>query len=229
MIAIVDYGMGNLRSVLNALAAAGGQGFIARDPKDLAAAAGIILPGVGAFGSGMANLRRGGFLPALEREVMRDGKPLLGLCLGMQLLADRSTEHGHFAGLGWIAGEVELLPSGGDGTVVRVPHVGWNDVQFRGAGALFHGMGDGATFYFVHSYVLRPASQALVTGVCAYGNDFAASVQYGNLHAVQFHPEKSHRAGQAVLRNFVKIVTESHAEEATHTGAPTAKRPAGPQ
>ncbi|MCB1182656.1 imidazole glycerol phosphate synthase subunit HisH [bacterium] len=203
-IAIVDAGLGNLRSVANAVAALGAAPAIVRSPHDLAAADAIILPGVGAFGDGMRRLRAGGWVPALEQAVLGEGKPFLGICLGMQLLASRGTEHGDHAGLGWLDGTVTRLP-GGD-PAVRVPHVGWNDVEIAGDGGMYAGCGPAPDFYFVHSYRFEPADPAVVTGWCTHGVRFAASVARGNIRAVQFHPEKSQGAGMAVLRNFLPAV-----------------------
>jgi imidazole glycerol-phosphate synthase subunit HisH len=197
---VIDYSMGNLRSVANALRAEGAQPVVSRDPDDLAQAAKIVLPGVGAFGDGMRNLREGGWIEPLEREVLEHGKAFLGLCVGMQLLASRGTEHGEHAGLGWIEGTVDRLPS----DHVRVPHIGWNDVEIRNGSLLYTGLEGSATFYFVHSYALIPREENIVTGSCSYGMEFAASVELGNIHATQYHPEKSQGAGLAVIRNFLE-------------------------
>jgi glutamine amidotransferase len=203
---IVDYGMGNLRSVANAFAAAGCEATISRDPADLRRARRIVLPGVGAFGDGMANLRTAGWIDALDAAVRGKGTPFIGLCLGMQLLAATGTEHGHHEGLGWIPGAVVRLPSGDPS--IRIPHIGWNDVRLTKRDGLFAGLGDGATFYFVHSYAFDVRDGALVSGVCTHGVDFAASLEAGNVFATQFHPEKSQRAGLQVLRNFLRITAE---------------------
>lgn len=204
MIAIVDYGMGNLRSVLNAFRAAGGEARIAEAPADLTDADAVVLPGVGAFADGMRTLRARGFLPALEDSVRGQGKPFLGLCLGMQLMARRGTEHGDQAGLGWIDAVVERLPSSLEGAELRVPHIGWNDVTFSRTSGLYQDLGASQSFYFVHSYVVTGAPSAIVSGETVYGVPFAASIEVDNLFATQFHPEKSHKAGQAVLRNFLR-------------------------
>jgi len=200
--AIVDLGMGNLRSVGNAVQALGHEVVVANRPKMLEAADRIILPGVGAFGEGMRSLQDGGWAEVLEREVRARGKPFLGLCLGMQLMASTGTEHGIHEGLGWVEGAVErLAPAQG----LRVPHIGWNDVRFVLTQGLYAGMGEQATFYFVHSYVLRPADDRIVSGVCSHSSDFAASIERDNLFATQFHPEKSQKAGLAVLKRFLEI------------------------
>ncbi|HEX7900449.1 MAG TPA: imidazole glycerol phosphate synthase subunit HisH [Planctomycetota bacterium] len=200
--AILDYGMGNLRSVANACEALGSPARVARRPEELRDADRIILPGVGAFGDAMANLRSGGWIAALEEEVRGRGKPFLGLCLGMQLLATTGTEFGRHAGLGWIPGVAERLEPAD--ASLRVPHMGWNRVLAEKRDGLLAGVGEGADFYFVHSYVLRPDDPSVVTGRCVYGAAFAAVVERGNIQATQFHPEKSQKAGLTVLGNFLR-------------------------
>jgi glutamine amidotransferase len=201
---IVNYGMGNLRSVANALASLGCDTVISDNPRDAAAAAALVLPGVGAFGDGMDNLRSAGWIEALDCEVRQNRKPILGLCLGMQLLATQGTEHGKHQGLNWISGIAEKIPV--NGSALRVPHIGWNDVEVKKSGGLYAGLASSPVFYFVHSYVLRPDDPDVISGVCEYGGEFAASVEAGNIYATQFHPEKSQRAGLHVLRRFVEIV-----------------------
>jgi len=201
-VAIIDYRMGNIRSVANAVEALGYESLVAAEPRHLVGASHLILPGVGAFGDGMRNLRAGGWVDALDEEVRRKGKPFLGICLGMQFLATTSTEHGTHAGLGWIPGEVRPLPAGDPR--FRVPHIGWDDVRPTRREGLFAGLGETEVFYFVHSYALAPDDSSLVSGACEYGVRFAAGVEIDNIWAVQFHPEKSQRAGLAVLRNFLE-------------------------
>jgi glutamine amidotransferase len=200
--AIINYGLGNLRSIANAVQAVGHQAIIATDPSMLDTADKLILPGVGAFADGIRGLKDGGWIKRLERDVRGSGKPLLGLCLGMQLLATTGTEHGTHQGLGWISGTVERLPASNG---IRVPHIGWNDVRFTRASALYDARAESAVFYFVHSYVLLPDDPAVVTGVTAYGRDFAASIEIDNIYATQFHPEKSQHAGLAVLKRFMEL------------------------
>jgi imidazole glycerol-phosphate synthase subunit HisH len=200
-IGIVDYGMGNLTSVLNAFVALGADAAILRKPEEADGADRLVLPGVGAFGDGMANLKRAGWIDVLEREVRGRGKPFLGICLGMQLLATEGTEHGVHGGLNWIPGRVERLEPGD--ASLRVPHIGWNDVRFEKKDGLYAGLGDSGVFYFVHSFALKPNDPSAISGLCAYGVEFAASVEVGNIAATQFHPEKSQKAGLRVLRNFV--------------------------
>lgn len=201
-ITIVNYGMGNLRSVINAFEVLGGGVRVIDNPADLADAHRIVLPGVGAFGDGMANLRSRGWVPALEEEVRGKGKPFLGLCLGMQLLASQGTEHGTHDGLGWIAGKVDRLrPSVAH---CRVPHIGWNEVRVAKADGLYRGLPERPVFYFVHSYAFVPEDDAVVSGWAEHGGEFAASLERGNIMATQYHPEKSQKHGLALLRNFME-------------------------
>jgi glutamine amidotransferase len=199
MIAIIDYGMGNLKSVFNAFRLLGYAVTVVDRPEGLREAKGIVLPGVGAFGDGMRNLHERGFVTELEKEVIVGGKPFLGLCLGLQLLGSKGFEHGETPGLGWIPGVVDRLPVPAP---LRVPHIGWNDVRFLKKVGLFQGSGDSQAYYFVHSFALLPDDPGVVSGVCDYGIEFVASVERDNISATQFHPEKSHKAGLVVLRNW---------------------------
>lgn len=208
-IALIDAGMGNLRSVMNAFEAIGRPASLARSSEDLAEATHVVLPGVGAFGEGIAKLRAGGWPDALKREVLEGGKPFLGICLGMQLLATLGTEHGEHAGLGWVEGTVRRLKA--DQAGLRVPHIGWNTVKFERTDGLFAGLGAAQDFYFVHSYVLEPADASVIAGTTDHGGPFVSAVARGNVHAVQFHPEKSHRAGLAVLKNFASLAVHADA------------------
>lgn len=203
-IGIIDYGMGNLLSVKNALEAVGAVVRLATRGEDLADVHGIVLPGVGAFGSGMKGLRERGFLDALEREVREHRKPMLGICLGMQLLATSGNEGGEHRGLCWVDATVARLDVGSD---LRVPHIGWNDVQ--GRGALFSGIPERASFYFVHSFHLVPESLTAVAGTTEYGVEFVSAIEHENIYGVQFHPEKSHKHGLELLKNFVNVVRRS--------------------
>ncbi len=198
---IIDYGMGNLRSVRNAFEFIGADVVIVERGEDLAEVGAVVLPGVGAFGRGMEGLRSRGFVEALERHVRQDGKPMLGICLGMQLFAKTGLELGEHEGLGWVDAVVERLPSA-EG--LRIPHIGWNDVH--GEGPLFAGMGHPSAFYFVHSFHVAPAHDGpFVSGRTEHGARFVSAVSMGNVHGVQFHPEKSHRCGIQLLRNFVAL------------------------
>ena len=196
-IAIVDYGMGNRRSVEKALAHVGAAAVITRDHAEIAAADGIVLPGVGAFPEAMRNLVALG-LDGLLRERAAAGVPLLGICLGMQVLFETSTEHGGATGLGLLPGDVTYLDTHGQ----RLPHIGWNLVTFTRPSRLTEGLGAAAAFYHVHSLVCRPADAGDVVGTGSYGESFVSMVERGNVHGAQFHPEKSSRDGLAVMRNF---------------------------
>ncbi len=200
-VVIVDAGMGNIRSIENAFGALGYAVDVATSPRGLVPATHVVLPGVGAFGDGMAALEAGGWVPALEDAVLGRGVPFLGICLGMQLLAAWGTEHGERPGLGWVKGTVERLP---DGNGVRVPHIGWNDVETNAPCPLLDDRG--GVFYFVHSYALANDTPDAVAST-EHGRRFAAVVQRGNVFGVQFHPEKSHRAGLGVLRAFAAIAS----------------------
>ena len=198
MIAIVDYGMGNRRSVEKALEHVGARPLLTADHAALRAADGIVVPGVGAFPEAMRRFRGAGF-DELVRERAHAGVPVLGLCLGMQLLFDSSAEHEGAAGLGLLPGEVTPLRA------PRVPHIGWNLVTFERHGALTEGLGGAAAFYHVHSLACRPADEADVVGRGEYGERFVSIVERGNVMGVQFHPEKSSRDGLALLRNFARV------------------------
>lgn len=200
-VAIINYGMGNLRSVMNAFHWLGQDTYVAIKPGDLRDADSVVLPGVGAFGDAMKNLDDAGWTESLHREVITGGKPFLGICLGMQILASTGTEHGCHKGLGWIPGRVLRLQS--ENSNLRVPHIGWNDVNLKKKDGLYQGLGDRQSFYFVHSYAMMPEDQETISGTCEYGPEFVASVEKDNIFAIQFHPEKSHKAGLAVLKNFI--------------------------
>jgi glutamine amidotransferase len=202
LIGIVDYGMGNVRSVRDALEHLGEEVEITADPTRLAAADRLVLPGVGAFGDAMANLEARGLPAILDVEVFQKRKPLLGICLGLQLLAESSCEHGEHRGLGWINGAVVRFDGG---TSLKVPHMGWNDLERTADHPLFHGLEDGQLcFYFVHSYYLACRDSDAVVATCNYGTPFAAMVARGNIAATQFHPEKSQDSGIHILKNFAR-------------------------
>jgi imidazole glycerol-phosphate synthase subunit HisH len=195
---VVDYGMGNRRSVEKALEHVGARATITSDHGEIADAERIVLPGVGAFPRAMRNLRDLG-LEDLLRERAGAGVPLLGVCLGMQLLFDSSDEHEGAAGLGLLPGTVTRLRAPG----LKVPHIGWNTVTFSRPSALTEGLGDAAAFYHVHTYACRPQLPADVVGCGEYGERFVSIVERGNVMGAQFHPEKSSLDGLALLRNFV--------------------------
>jgi len=193
--------MGNLLSVANALELVGATVRVCRNADDLIECDRFILPGVGAFGDGIAGLRRTGMIPALEQHVCNEGRPLLGICLGMQVLARTSCEGGQHKGLGWIPAEVvPLKPSDPQ---LRVPHMGWNDIVIRDAAHLFKGLAQYPEFYFIHSYHLKCDSESVVPAECDYGGRFACAVAKDNIVATQFHPEKSQYSGLKVLSNFL--------------------------
>jgi glutamine amidotransferase len=200
MIVIIDYGVGNLRSVQNSFAAAGFTTVISGDPRDLEAADGLVLPGVGAFGQAVESLRESGLERTIKSRVAK-GVPLLGICLGLQLLFDRSGEMGDHGGLGLIGGDVVLF----DGDV-KVPQVGWNQLEIKREHPLLDGIKDGDYFYFVHSYYVRPADQSVILATADYGTEFTAVVQHGNIFGIQFHPEKSSRLGLKILANYGRLV-----------------------
>ena len=194
--------MGNVGSVAGALKRLGSNCQISNKKEDIAQADGLILPGVGAFGAAMRNLVRLNLIDLLNEEVIGRKKPFLGICLGMQLIANDSIEQGFNKGLGWIDGHVLEMEARNN---YRVPHVGWNDISFTGKNLLFNRLDPEAHFYFDHSYYLK-CHEDLVIAKCNYGCDYVAAVQKGNIFAVQFHPEKSQRNGLKMLRNFLNVV-----------------------
>jgi glutamine amidotransferase len=195
-VAIIDYGVGNLRSVEKAFAATGCEAIVSGDEDVLRAAEGLVLPGVGAFGACMKALKERGF-DRLVQERAREGTPLLGVCVGMQLLFDESDEFGATAGLGLLRGRVRRF----EGELV-VPHVGWNRIHQKREHALFAGVADGAFCYFVHSFYCEPEDDAVVVGETEYGGRYASVVAERNVCGVQFHPEKSQDVGLRMLKNF---------------------------
>jgi imidazole glycerol-phosphate synthase subunit HisH len=199
-VALVDYGMGNRRSVEKALEHVGADVVRTADPRAIAAADAIVVPGVGAFPEAMRRLHRGG-LDELIRERADEGVPVLGICLGMQLLFDRSDEHKGADGLGLLPGVVTRLDAPG----LKIPNIGWNRVTFSRSSALTEGLGDAAAFYHVHTFACRPGYEHDVVGRGEYGERFVSIVERGNVMGVQFHPEKSSRDGLALLRNFVRV------------------------
>jgi imidazole glycerol-phosphate synthase subunit HisH len=199
-VAVVDYGMGNRRSVQKALEHVGATAAITRDHHELIGADALVVPGVGAFPKAMRNLHELG-LADLIRERAAQGSPILGICLGMQLLFERSEELEPTDGLGLIAGEVTKIDTHG----LRLPHIGWNEVRFERAGVLTEGLPErGCPFYHVHSFAARPADPADVVGTTDYGEHFATIVQHGSVSGVQFHPEKSSAHGLRMLESFAR-------------------------
>ncbi|HSN74143.1 MAG TPA: imidazole glycerol phosphate synthase subunit HisH [Anaerolineae bacterium] len=213
MIAIIDYGIGNLRSVEKALLHVGGDARLTADPTVVRAAHGVVVPGVGAFGACALGLRSGGF-ESLVLETARTGKPLLGICVGMQLLFESSEEMGQHAGLGLLPGQVLRFPEGtvdAAGQRLKVPQIGWNQLHHDESDPLLAGVPAGSFAYFVHSYYCAPAEPSDVIATTDYGLDYASIVRRDNLWGVQFHPEKSQAVGLQILRNFVAITADRRA------------------
>ncbi|WP_374630836.1 imidazole glycerol phosphate synthase subunit HisH [Ferrovibrio sp.] len=202
-VAVVDYGMGNLRSVGKIVSRTGADVRVSSDVADLEWATHLILPGVGAFPDAMRELNRRGLVEALGRIVREKGKPILGICLGMQLLCRFSPEVVDTQGLGWIAADMVPFPKSSG---LRVPHIGWNQLQVKSADPLVEGIADGSFFYFVHSLhmVCDRAQDVLATS--SYGDEFVAAVRSGNVRGTQFHPEKSQANGFRMLLNYVTEV-----------------------
>lgn len=221
MIAVVDYGLGNLRSVVKALERVGGEIKVTADKKEILCAQAVVLPGVGAFHRGIENLKRGGILEAILENIGK-GKPFLGICLGMQLLFTESEEYGKNKGMGVIKGRVvKFSPS------VKIPHMGWNQIKFhfsplggeekvqfppeeKAKIKIFEGIPDNSYFYFVHSYYVEPEDKNVVSTTTFYGKEFVSAIIKNNIFAFQFHPEKSGKLGLRILKNFVKYVEEEN-------------------
>ncbi|MBI2474295.1 MAG: imidazole glycerol phosphate synthase subunit HisH [Candidatus Taylorbacteria bacterium] len=195
---IVDYGMGNAGSVKNALEYLHIDHVLSAKAEDFKKATHIILPGVGSFDQCMKNLKKAGLFKLLEKEVLTKEKPYLGICLGMQILAEYGLEGGKTAGLGWVKGNTDLMRPAGE---LALPHVGWNDVKVEKR-SLFEGI-KAPIFYFVHSYSLEPSDRKAIAGTTDYGGDFVSAVETKNIYGVQFHPEKSQHAGLKLLENFL--------------------------
>ncbi len=202
-IAIIDYGLCNLDSIARAISECGGDPFVTSDPAELDKARKIILPGVGAFPKAMENLRSAGMDTALDDRVVKGGMPFLGICLGMQLMANGSEEGAKAEGLGWLDAEVVKLKATPAGD--RVPHVGWNEVNAREGVTLFDGIKPAADFYFVHSYHVRCNDGSLAISTTPYGGGFVSGVIRDNMMGVQFHPEKSQKLGFRLLANFLEL------------------------
>lgn len=209
-IVVVDYGVGNLRSVYKALEAAGAAAQVITSPDGLADAAGIVLPGVGAFGDAVMNLRAAGFESPLL-DAVAAGIPLLGICVGMQMLFDESEEMGRHAGLGIIPGRVvrfagDLIPQPSNRRPLKIPQIGWNQLHHAQTDPLLAGVPDGAYAYFVHSYYCAPADERYIVATTDFGGPYASVVRRGNVWGIQCHPEKSQAVGLRILQNFVGVV-----------------------
>jgi glutamine amidotransferase len=198
MIAIIDYGMGNLRSVSKAFEAVGHQAVVTRDARVIGNAGHVVLPGVGAFGDCMANIEQYGLVEPIHAAI-RSGKPFLGICLGLQVLFSESEEFGPHKGLDIIPGKVRRFAAGSE---LKVPHIGWNQVHLQRACPIFDGIADGAEWYFVHSYFVAPGDTQVAATTTTYGVPFVSSIWKDNLVACQFHPEKSQAVGLRLIKNF---------------------------
>ncbi len=201
MIAIIDYDAGNMRSVEKALQALGEQPVITRNGETILEADKVILPGVGAFGDAMKRLHQYGLVEVIHQAVAQ-GKPFLGICLGLQLLFERSDESDGVEGLGVLKGEVLRIP---DCQGLKIPHMGWNALKIRPDSRLFAHVADGSYVYFVHSYYLKAAHEPQVAATVEYGTHIHAAVESGNVYACQFHPEKSSDVGLQILKNFISL------------------------
>lgn len=203
MIAIIDYGMGNLRSVQKGFEKAGFEAIVTTDPQVVLEAQRVVLPGVGAFRDCMHNLEQGGFVEPIVK-VIREGRPFLGICVGMQLLLSDSVEFGLYKGLDVIPGHVLRFPDGMKecGEKLKVPHMGWNQLSIGQPAPIFAGIEDGANVYFVHSYYAKPDDAGCVAATSGYGIEFCAAIWQDNIVATQFHPEKSQDVGLRILKNF---------------------------
>ena len=204
MITIVDYGLGNLRSVLKAFERIDEPAKLVRHPEDLQGASKIVLPGVGSFAAGMTNLRNGGWIEPLKECAVDRGTPVLGICLGMQLLTTHS-EEGDVNGLGWIPGQTTRITSAPTDSALKVPHMGWNTLEIDSEHPVLRGVSPTDRFYFVHSYCVTADASSNVLTSSTYGRRFNSAIAKGNIIGFQFHPEKSHASGLSLLKNFATL------------------------
>lgn len=204
MIVIIDYGMGNLGSVLNMLKKVGAEATISSDPRILVSAQKLILPGVGAFDNGMKCLTKSGLIDVLREKVLRQETPILGICLGLQLFTKMS-EEGSFPGLGWIDAETIRFQFSSESNGLKIPHMGWNELTIKREDSLFTGFEASPRFYFVHSYHVRCNNQDDILAECFYGINFTAAIRHRNIWGTQFHSEKSHKFGIKLLKNFTQM------------------------
>jgi len=202
-VVVIDYGMGNTDSVLRALEECGGKPILSNSKSDFETASHLILPGVGSFQVGMNNFNNLGIKPILEEQVFKHRIPFLGICVGMQLLADKGFENGECIGLGWIEGTVEKFEKNNNDQ--RIPHIGWNEVNFEKETSIFEGVESGKDFYFVHSYHFVCKNSTHIIGTTPYYGEFVSAVKKNNIYGVQFHPEKSQEPGFSLLKNFLSI------------------------
>ena len=204
MVAIIDYDAGNIKSVEKAIQFLGEEAVITRNPDEILNASSVILPGVGAFGDAMEKLHKYNLVPVIQ-EVVKRQIPFLGICLGLQLLFEKSDESPGVEGLGILEGEIKRIPDNGE---LKIPHIGWNSLKFPNAGRLYQGISEDSYVYFVHSYYLDAKEDSIVMATTEYGTTIHASVEKGNVFACQFHPEKSSSVGLKILENFLKISKE---------------------
>jgi imidazole glycerol-phosphate synthase subunit HisH len=204
MIVIIDYGVGNVLAFVNAFTRLNIPVSVATSAKDLAVATKLILPGVGSFDHAMLRLRQSGMQEPVEKLVQKDAMPVLGICVGMQMLAT-SSEEGSLPGLGWIEGTVKKFDKANIPNECKLPHMGWNDVKPVGSSPLFSGMEQDSRFYFLHSYYFECANKSNALASTDYGGPFSCAVQKNNVYGVQFHPEKSHSFGSLLLKNFAEL------------------------
>ena len=201
MIAIIDYDAGNIKSVEKALQKLGAEVIITKDAEVILSADKVILPGVGAFGDAMSNLKKYGLVEVIQK-VVEKGTPFMGICLGLQLLFERSDETPGVEGLGILKGEILRIPENGD---LKIPHMGWNSLHLQNNGRLYKGLEENSYVYFVHSYYLKAEEEEIVKATTEYSVNIHASVEKGNVFACQFHPEKSSDVGLKILQNFVEL------------------------
>ena len=204
MVAIIDYDAGNIKSVEKAIQFLGEEAVITRNPDEILNASSVILPGVGAFGDAMEKLHKFGLVPVIH-EVVKRKIPFLGICLGLQLLFEKSEETPGVEGLGILQGEIKRIPDKDD---LKIPHIGWNSLEYPNKGRLYEGIAEESYVYFVHSYYLEAKENEIVVATTEYGTNIHASVEKGNVFSCQFHPEKSSSVGLKILENFLKISKE---------------------
>lgn len=202
-VCIIDYGVGNVTSVKNVLNFIGFEPFVSADPKILERSDFLILPGVGSFEDGMNNLKKKGLVEILKKEVLENKKPILGICLGMQLFATKGHEYGEHEGLDFIKGEVLKIDNSKNG--LRLPQIGWNDVNLSKKCKLAKNFEKDPIFYFVHSYYFKPEDDEVIAGTCDYGEKITAMIESQNIYGTQFHPEKSHTDGIRIIKNFLNL------------------------
>jgi len=204
MVVIVDYGMGNLGSIQNMLKRIGVESMISSEEKVIDSAQRLIIPGIGAFDNGMRKLSEFGLIQVLNKKAMLDKIPILGICLGMQLMTE-SSEEGISKGLGWLKGKTIKFKFDGENKKLKIPHMGWNTIEIKKTCPLFEDLPEEKRFYFVHSYHVELDAEPDSLSTTNYGYDFTSMFQYDNLYGVQFHPEKSHKYGMKLLKNFVSL------------------------